>query len=62
MDNAEEDEGQLMPSSKKKSNLQKQNTPLDNAEEDGGELILSPKKKSNLCKYSAIHFQSPAYF
>ena len=62
MDNAEEDEGQLMSLPKKKSNLQKQKALVDNAEEDGKESIPSPKKKSNLCKHSAIHFQSLAYF
>ena len=62
MDNAEEDRGQLIPSPKKKSNLQKQKAPVDNAEENRGKLIPSPKKKSNLCKHNAIHFQSLAYF
>ena len=42
MDNKEEDRGQLMPSLKKKSYLQKRKALVDNAEEDGGELILSP--------------------
>ena len=62
LDNAEEDGGQLIPSPKKKSNLQKRKVPIDNVEEDGGELIPSPKKKSNLYKHSAIHFHSLAYF
>ena len=62
VDNVEEDRRQLMPSPKKKSNLQKRKASVDNAKEDERLLIPSPNKKSNLCKHNAIHFQSLAYF